>query len=244
MEAFLQDTKIISALITATVALIIALTGAVAFFYRSRRDSKRNAKKVLFHLLEVRHAIRLKTLPIDEVVKEYYEYAAKKFNSFTPTEENNPSEDAVLKLIECKFKEQLASIEENLSESVIPALNEKLADLAEDNPILAFKIRGRDNFLKLFETSKAQIATLHIPNTGPQSNTKDFLKSVKRIMLIRAAKESNEHIDDAIEKIAKYCGLGQLRKWRRLKQETAFTHGFDFTELDDLFESCRLMMIE
>lgn len=51
MEAFLQDTKIISALITATVALIIALTGAVAFFYRSRRDSKRDAKKVLFHLL-------------------------------------------------------------------------------------------------------------------------------------------------------------------------------------------------
>ncbi|MCF7500203.1 hypothetical protein [Pseudoalteromonas sp. L1] len=239
MEAFLQDTKIISALITATVALIIALTGAVAFFYRSRRDSKRNAKKVLFHLLEVRHAIKLKTLPIDEVAKEYYEYAAKKLNSFTPTEENISSENPVLKLIECKFKEQLASIEENLSESVIPALNEKLADLAEDNPILAFKIRGRDNFLKLFETSKAQIATLNIPNMGPQPDTKkDLLKRVKRIMLIRVAKESNEYIDDAIEKIAKYCGRSQLRKWRRLKQETAFTHGFDFTQLDDLFESC------
>lgn len=36
MSDFFQDTKIIAALITAATALIIASTGAFAFFYRSR----------------------------------------------------------------------------------------------------------------------------------------------------------------------------------------------------------------
>lgn len=245
MNDFFQDTKIIAALITAVTALIIASTGAFAFFYRSRRDDKRNAKKVLFLLLEVRHAIKLKTLPIDEVVKEYCEYAAKKLNSFTPKEAKISTESFDLQLIESQFKDQLASIEENLSESVIPALNGKLTDLAEDNPILAFKIRGRDNFLKLFELSKTQVTNLAVPNTSlPPEIEKSLLERITKIMLTRVAKESNQYIDDAIEEIARYCGGTQLKKWHKLKQETAPKHGFDFTQLDDLFESCRSAAID
>lgn len=245
MNDFFQDTKIIAALITAVTALIIASTGVFAFFYRSRRDDKRNAKKVLFLLLEVRHAIKLKTLPIDEVAKEYCEYAAKKLNSLIPEEANVSTESFDLQLIKSKLSEQLTSIEENLADGVIPALNEKLTDLAEDNPILAFKIRGRDNFLKLFETSKTQITNLAISNTGLSSDIeKALLERIAKIMLTRVAKESAQHIDDAIDEIAKYCGRSQLRKWQKLKQETASEHGFDFTQLDELFESCRLAIIE
>ena len=245
MSDFFQDTKIVAALITAATALIIASTGAFAFFYRSRRDDKRNAKKVLFLLLEVRYAIKLKTLPIDEVAKEYCEYAVKKLNSFTTEEVNISTENFDLQLIKSQLSEQLASIEESLTDSVIPALNDKLTDLAEDNPILAFKIRGRDNFLKLFEISKTQLTNLAIPNTGlPSDIEKALLERLAKIMLVRVAKESNQHIDDAIYEIARYCGRSQLRKWQKLKQETATEHGFDFTQLDELFESCRLAIIE
>jgi len=245
MSDLFQDAKIIAALFTAATALIIASTGAFAFFYRSRRDDKRNAKKVLFLLLEVRHAIKLKTLPIDEVAKEYYEYAAKKLNSFTTEEVNISSENFVLHLINNILSEQLASIEENLTDEVIPSLNEKLTDLAEDNPILAFKIRGRDNFLKLFETSKAQITNLAISNTDLSSDIdKALLERIGKIMLLRIAKESNQRIDAAIDEIARYCGQRQLNKWYKLKQETDSEHGFDFTLLDDYFESCHLAIIE
>lgn len=245
MSDFFQDTKIIAALITAATALIIASTGALAFFYRSRRDDKRNAKKVLFLLLEVRHAIKLKTLPIDQVAIEYCEYAAKKLSSFTPEESDISVENFDLQPIKNQLSEQLASIEESLTDSVIPALNDKLTDLAEDNPILAFKIRGRDNFLKLFETSKTQITNLAIPNMGLSSDIeKALLERIAKIMLIRVAKESNQHIDDAIYEIARYCGQSQLRKWQKLKLETASEHGFDFTQLDELFESCHLAMTE
>lgn len=245
MSDFFQDTKIVAALITAATALIIATTGALAFFYRSRRDDKRNAKKVLFLLLEIRHAIKLKTLPIDQVAKEYCEYAAKKLSSFIPEESNISVENFDLQPIKKQLSEQLASIEESLTDSVIPALNDKLTDLAEDNPILAFKIRGRDNFLKLFETSKTQITNFAIPNTELSSDIeKALLERIAKIMLIRVAKESNQHIDDAIHEIARYCGRNQLRKWQKLKQETASEHGFDFTQLDELFESCRLAIIE
>nr|WP_024593200.1 hypothetical protein [Pseudoalteromonas sp. TB13] len=245
MSDFFQDTKIIAALITAATALIIASTGAFAFFYRSRRDDKRNAKKVLFLLLEVRHAIKLKTLPIDEVAQEYCDYAAKKLSSFAPEESNISIENLDLQPIKKQLSEQLASIEESLTDSVIPTLNDKLTDLAEDNPILAFKIRGRDNFLKLFETSKTQITNLAIPNTGlPTDIEKVFLERIAKITLIRVAKESNRHIDDAIHKIARYCGRSQLKKWQKLKQETASEHGFDFTQLDDFFESSYQAAIE
>ncbi|MEM6509814.1 hypothetical protein [Pseudoalteromonas sp. S1688] len=245
MNQFLQDTKIIAAIIAAIITLTIALTSAIAFFYRASRDNKRNAKKVLFLLLEVRHAIKLKTLPIDEVAKEYCEYAAKKFNSFTTEEVNISTDNFDLQLIKSQLSEQLASIEESLTDSVIPALNDKLTDLAEDNPILAFKIRGRDNFLKLFEISKTQLTNLAIPNTGlPSDIEKALLERLAKIMLVRVAKESNQHIDDAIYEIARYCGRSQLRKWQKLKQETASEHGFDFTQLDELFESCRLAIIE
>ncbi|GAA80109.1 hypothetical protein [Pseudoalteromonas sp. BSi20495] len=189
MSDFFQNTKIIAALITAATALIIASTGAFAFFYRSRRDDKRNAKKVLFLLLEVRHAIKLKTLPIDEVAKEYCDYAAKKLSSFTPEESSISIDNFDLRSIEKQLSEQLASIEESLTDSVIPALNDKLTDLAEDNPILAFKIRGRDNFLKLFETSKTQITNLAIPNTGlPTDIEKALFERIAKIMLSRVDK--------------------------------------------------------
>ncbi|WP_278369266.1 hypothetical protein [Pseudoalteromonas lipolytica] len=245
MSDLFQDTKIIAALFTAATALIIASTSAFAFFYRSRRDDKRNAKKVLFLLLEVRHAIKLKTLPIDEVAKEYCEYAAKKLNSFTTGEVNISSESFDFQLIKRILSEQLASIEENLADGVIPSLNEKLTDLAEDNPILAFKIRGRDNFLKLFETSKTQIMNFPISNTElPPDNEKALLECIGKIMLLRAAKESNLHIDAAIDEIARYCGQSQFKKWHKLKKETASEHGFDFTLLDDFFESCYLAMVE
>ncbi|MBC5782660.1 hypothetical protein H8N03_06865 [Ramlibacter sp. USB13] len=188
-----------------------ALIAAISYWWKTRHERRRATRTALFYLLELHHVLRRV-------------YAASRWLKF----ELGPSLKASLRsrgieLNESEFTSMLAQVmpafnqfgRSQIERSVAgmaEGLARSLVDLAKEDPVLAFRLRGRDQLL-LMPQHVEQIAAGQTASQPPGSSDSGWADAGEFFTTV-----SLEDLENAIRSTAKRCDLcTRFRVWKLLR---------------------------
>jgi hypothetical protein len=134
-----------------------AAIAAISYWAKTQHERRRATRIALFYLLEAHHLARRLNVAtnhlVAEFVKELKTAHEKGGSSITEAEATSATEQ-----IEPLMRDMLRSMLEELSTDIRDPYAKALTELAREDPILAFKLRGRDQLLLISQNIDAFIA--------------------------------------------------------------------------------------
>lgn len=134
-----MDTQVLALFGTALSALIAAL----AYYSKARHERLRTTRTVLYYLLEMRHHFAVAEYGLSHFPEQYLKMAiaALKVNGLALSEEDREALVPGLKLV---IREISTTRVEELGKQIVEPYLRVLAELARDDPVLAYSLKGRE----------------------------------------------------------------------------------------------------
>ena len=134
-----MDTQVVALLGTALSALVAAL----AYYGKARHERLRTTRTVLYYLLEMRYHFAVAEYGVSQLLEQYLEMIAStlKTNGVVLQDSEREALNPVLKHL---FREVSAARVEELGKQIVEPYLRALAELARDDPVLAYRLRGRE----------------------------------------------------------------------------------------------------
>lgn len=185
--------------------LVVAVTGAIAYFYKRRVDTVSTLRITLFRLLELQRSVRLVSMPgLDKQLDWYCEVADELF----PEQKILENKEEAKKLALSFFSEAVMPLvpgdDDNLYSIYLDAIS-KLGPIA---PILAYRL-GTNVMLKkaLVEMDNYhEKAKKHLENDASESDL-EILKVACETVRNRVTSEAIDTLGDDVMWVALRCGL-------------------------------------
>lgn len=243
MTSTWDDPKIIIAIIGVVGIVLSALFSSIGYFYKLSIDRKKTTRKVLYLLLEIRSSITKSifdpTLAADVFINRYIE----KLNARGIKLKKTDFSQEQLTFMADHFKNIITSTKIDIESRLLKPFEDALFEMSSINPILAFKIRGKE-----------QIENVIAHSQNYQKNIENYF-SVEKIpvSLRNDLKEQQEAaikdfcltLDHDLLMLAKSCSICEYYKCRSvLKNGININNQYDFSDMDKCIDDMVDALIE
>ena len=230
-----MDGKLIIALIGVGGILIAAILSSAGYLYRIRLESKRSARKVLYFLLEIRHAIIISSMDPDVGTDKYFEHCVQRMrNKGYPLEKEEMAKIFSEQICE-HFRNVISTSGTDIDKRLVIPFEDALLDMATVNPVLAYKLRGKEKVEKLIShinTHQASVSEKFIPMIE-EDWVKDVMLETSSDIEEQVESELYGSLDDDILLLAKYCGKPDYRNSKTaLNKGLNNSNKYDYSEFD------------
>lgn len=212
-----------------------AIIGSLAYWYKVRKDIKVKHKRVLYILLEIRYRILLSLFDSKEATEKYIEYYCQRVKL--------PRKDVpveILDMIETYFRKIANSLQEDNEKRLIKIYESALDDLSNVDPILTYKLTGKERLEIVFQLSHQYIKEF----TTYLNIEHELDKSVQNITLYLNNKKNNtiklvlDSLNKDIKSLAWKTGMFDYYRCSNIINEGISTENlYDFSELDAEIDS-------
>lgn len=240
------DVKVIAALIAICGILISAMLSSVGYFFKTRVETKRSARKVLYLLLEIRYAIMSSLFDPEDAAIAYFEHLFKRIKEKGLPIEPSEVEGPTLNLVEIHFENIISTLRTNIHEKLLAPFEEALSEFATVKPVLAYRLRGKEkletlithtnNYLEIYEEK--------ILEEIEQEWLQDALVSNSYKLKEESTSELIDLLDEDIILLSKYCGFVDYRECKQALQKKVSPQKYDFSELDAIIDKFLVKIIE
>ncbi|MDK2595238.1 hypothetical protein [Pseudoalteromonas obscura] len=215
-----MDTKVLASLITGGAALVGILITAMfacgSYYYKNRQEKKASARRVLYLLLEIRYSFYINEFDSNDEVNAYTEKIKNVAGTQFSDEEIETMRNNAFKP---HFKSTKEAIKPNLETEILKYYDDALFELSKDEPVLAYKLRGKRAVEKVYSTTSDQLDTFF-------SDSKSVFKDVEssepeRVEAVIDAfkqvirQKALEDLDQDILVLARNCSR---KEWRKCKE--------------------------
>ncbi|MBL4276335.1 hypothetical protein H8F10_00230 [Vibrio fluvialis] len=230
-----MDIKIVVALISIAGIALGILASGLGYFYKVRSERLKTTKETLYYLLEFRAHFMASSCSPRDLSQEYISICEKFFRKKGVVNTAPPPE--IIILINQMFQTVVSSITPNISNEFLIAYETSLKNLSKDNPVLAYKLRGKEAYSDLFDMIRKyneQLSNLSLvqDDIDPAHLNKQISDT--------ADWGFNEHLgqtDADIARVAKRCDL--LTRWevrKILKKKDKPVHSLNSFEVEAKLE--------
>lgn len=137
------NSTIIDAVIGVGGTGFAALLAAVGYLYKTRQETRKSVRKVLYYLLEIRAALSCFRLDADAAADQYIALADQRLTSKWKAPPGSiPAEIRIA--IASHFQNLFMALRPEIDSGLIDRYHSSLLELAQSHPILAFKLRGKE----------------------------------------------------------------------------------------------------
>ncbi|WP_432464069.1 MULTISPECIES: hypothetical protein [unclassified Agarivorans] len=235
-----MDPKIIAALIGSVGIFFAALLGYVGFFFKSRLEIKKSARKVLFILLEIRHQTIRSMFDPKNATKNYLEYISTKVEDRGYPMGDISADNPLHKMITTHFENLSTTLKEDMHTKLLEPYDDSLAEFATINPILAYRLRGKEKLEKVISHSQNYVENYksEIELQVAETSFKNVIFNSSNNLLEESITELVKDLDCDILLLAKYCGLRDFWTCKQLLTNYKVkVEGTDFSAADHLIDN-------
>jgi hypothetical protein len=227
--------------------VIAAILSSAGYLYRVRLESKKSAKKVLYFLLEIRHAIIISSMDPDVGTEIYFEHCVQRMRDKGFPLEKEEVEKIFSEQICEHFKNVISTSGTDIEKRLVIPFEAALLDMATINPVLAYKLRGKEKIEKLLShinTHQEAVKEKFIPMIEDDW-VKDVVLETSRDVEVDVERELYGSLDDDILLLAKYCGHSDYRNSKAaLITGLNNSNKYDYSEFDKYIDMFMDRLIE
>lgn len=216
-----MDVSIFVALISVSGVGVGALLSGVGYYFRVRAERIKTKNSVLFHLLEIRALVRSQFVDPDTISQVYFDYCNDYFHRNLIDGGTDIPEEAK-SFIQSHIRNICNATRPAIDVNFIESLNRAVAALSLDDPVLAYRLRGKERVDEILNAQSAYIE--NVTKCGyPEGTPEGFLKRVSGY----AVKLNREVVEDLLSDleadigmVAKGIGLVQYFTVQRLLKKS------------------------
>lgn len=218
-----------------------ALISAFAYLYKNRMESKRSARKVLYYLLEIRYSINTSLIDPNAIYEQYISQCLETLSKRIGIINREQLELLVGKYIHEHFVNIAEPIRTEIDERILIPYEQSLLELAEVDPITAYKLRGKERIQEAITHTQKYSKTLEseiLPNLPfANDNMNSALKEFSTSQHNDALNGIENCFNDQILMVAKSCSFVDYLKCKKiLKSSIDQSSDIDFSELTNLLD--------
>lgn len=227
------DSTILAALIGIAGTGIAAFLGSIGYLYKTRQESRKNIRRVLYYLLEIRHAIAWYRLDANDAAKQMIAHADKRLREKwkLSMSEMGPEVHGV---IANHFHNLFLAMRPEVDRQVIELFYASLLELAQSHPILAYQVRGREKLKDAFAATEhyyQDVKLKFIADIG-HSSLSDSLLAAGGNFKQQVLDEVVNSIDGEISRVSWASGLWDFMHCKWLLHRARKVSTLDFSSLD------------
>jgi len=210
--------------------VLSALLGSVGYFFKVRADRKKSSKNVLYYLLEIRHSLLLNHIDPKEVTKSYLEFLDN-WSSKNSIGQSPTFPEAFTALIQALMQNSFLAQGSIIDEQLINQFHLALIDLSKDDPILAYRIKGKEKLNSLIGLQDQYAEGLKsLPEIAADPAASQFISEQLHIKKSETIDELVSDLNYDIKLVSKKCGLLTYFKSKTILKKV-ISRKIDFTEL-------------
>lgn len=204
---------------------IVASAGfaSAGYVYRTRQESRRSARKVLYYLLELRRALILSLYDPEVGANKYMNRCRELFET--------EGIDVDQETIEEEFGPKIRNHIESAHEAVKPEVNSKLLDayeaalleLAETRPIASYILKGRERLEKLLSLNSSYMSDVSDALDAKLEKSPELtalLFAFRDELKDNTERDAVDEMDICILALAKVCGRSESKKCKGIIEST------------------------
>ncbi|WP_448553331.1 hypothetical protein [Thalassotalea montiporae] len=202
-----MDSKVIAALIGLAGISLGAFLGGIGYYLKTRAERTKVKKLVLYHLLEIRHFIKVSATNPNAIAQEYFKLCNKYFKSKGFSDENEIPKE-IVKLISGHLQNLFIAQKPKITKEFIELYENSLVELCKDEPVLAYMLKGKENISHLLEAQSLYIENFsEIEMFSSTAELKAFFSKEIDDANFSAISSLIEDLDNEITTVAKKCGI-------------------------------------
>nr|WP_312231895.1 hypothetical protein [Pseudomonas sp.] len=213
-----MDTEIVIALIALGGVFVSAMLAAISYFYKKDFEVKRSGRRLLYFLLEIRYAVLVSMRNPNDIAERYMASCKKIFIANGFAMDNEVLDKAMMALIVGHLENLSAAVKVEIDDELIKSYEKELLEFSNINPVLAFKLRGKQRVqASINETSKYVSKLNETFSTLPQ--TMAFAGPMSPLAIERrdeALSNLMDSLDKEILELSAYCGRRDYRESKKL----------------------------
>lgn len=233
-EILASDTKAITAMFALVGTVIAAVLSSIGYLYRVQTEQKKSLRRVLYLLLEIRHAVIARLFDPDKATEEYLAEMTKRLAVRGIKSDDGEFPMAYRELISAHFNNIILSLRSELDERLLTPFEEALLEMSAVAPALAFQLRGREKLESVIGHTKQYVSQLSSKFEA------DIPEPFLKLMIEASSGLKEEVLDDIYETLnkdvillARACGRRDSRACKKIieKGPSPKQH-LDLSELD------------
>lgn len=179
-----------------------AIVAALSYWAKTRHERRRATRTVLYYLLELHHVVHRLRAASKALDSEFIRELTTAFHSRGVTISESDA-TAALELVGPLISEFGRVQIEGTVAAITNEFSKGLADLAREDPILAFRLRGRDQLMLLPQKIQGFVAQNSSEDMSATEENRDNMSSLDDLLLRLAIEE----LHSAIRATAWNCDL-------------------------------------
>lgn len=233
-----SDAKLITAMLAVVGTVIAAVLSSAGYLYRVQIEQKKSLRKVLYLLLEIRHAVIARLFDPDAATEEYLAEMTKRLAIRGIKSENDEFPMAYRELISAHFSNIFLSLRSELDERLLTPFEDALLEMSAVAPALAYQLRGREKLESVVGHTKQYISQL----SGKLEV--DMPEPFLKLMLEASSGLKEDVLEDIYETLnkdvmllAKACGWRDSRACKKIIEKgPSPKQNLDLSDLDALID--------
>lgn len=240
-----MDGKVIAALIGLAGISLGALLSGVGYFMKSRAERLQIKRNILFHLLEIRFLLVSSYEDPRKITESYIEVCNRFFEKAGMGADEGPPEPLKM-LIENHLKNVIDAVKPKIEVDFISSYESSLKDLSKDDPVLAYRLRGRENLKEFLQVQDKYISSfeeldLFKENPLMADVVSGHFDEASRLSMEKLISE----INNDVLLVSRRCGLGHWWNCRKIiRRKLEPTSCFDEDELEQALGALFVQIVE
>lgn len=247
------DVKIIAALIGIIGIFVTGLLASIGFYFRSRLEVKRSARRVLYLLLELRHTILNSLFDPETEAKTFIkDYVTEMNRKGVPLKEHH-MDGAMKNIIVDSFSELLDKVKVDIQSQLLAPLEKSLLSFSEVNPVLAFHLKGKEKLEVLIDHTNFSFNSLDklIAKREVKENRNAGSSTDLRCIKEQVINELISTLNSDIMILAKHTGLFDRVRCKKLlaikeqpNNKSPYLENFVNCVIDEISKSSDQVQVE
>ncbi len=246
-EIKILDVKLVASLIGIAGILITAVLSSFGYLFKTRVETKKSARKVLYLLLEIRYATVNSLFDPEEATNAYFEHFYNRVKLKGIPVEISEIKDPMHNIVQSHFQNIISAMRTDIHDKLLAPYEEALIEFATVKPVLAYRLRGKEKLETVI--SHTSNYRQNYQNVISQRINEEWLKEILFDSSNDIKKESIFELIELIDKdiilLAKHCGFFDLidcKKSLAYKKIEPSKH--DFKDLDKFIDNIITKIIE
>lgn len=220
------------------VVAIPAILGVTGYLYKVWADKVKSRKLVLFYLLEIHYVLKVLPVSTEGLTERYLQHCKGVLkDAGLPIDENyDKMMEQLAPIMHVYFENLFSAIPKNLDAKFQESFDSSLEALAKDNPVLAYKLKGRQCLEKISQAVKSYTGDLEVqPGVTDNKLIGSVIKDEIAASANTAYSEILDEVNDDILTVARVCG--PLTFWncrKAIKKKIELDDDFSEFGLDEM----------
>lgn len=238
--------EIIVALIALFGVFLSVLSGFFVYYLRNRREAKRDARKVLYLLLEVRYSLHFSVFDSQKASADYLDRYIARSNTKKIGLSVEHFQPHLISVMEDFFENISKTAKVDIKDKIIEPLENALSNLSSEAPVLAYRLRGKELLENLSVLVKehmenvGEIVTKDIQHEGIQ----EFFMQQSEGIQNKSLDNIKNSLDSDILDVAWYCGIREYLQCKSImKRPIGSIDESSYQELDKILDKTLIGLI-